>query len=359
MKRKKKEFSSRKSFSHRGTKCLNCGHPLDRSDIYCPHCSQLNSTKHLSFTDFFSEFLSSILVYDSRLRSTLKDLLFRPGVMSQNYIKGQRLKYANPFRFFLSVSIIFFLMKGVLGMVTNSEEQKAYELDTQDSEERMSSIFEIDDDDILFYNKKDSITAERLGIPFYYSEKVLDSLPFSESYGNRVSLYLYYYHLKREESSKALLSLNQNGTLINNWLYARTVAFYKIFYDPVSFVKYILPNVPFFLFFFTPLFAFFFWLIYSKSQFSYMEHVIFIFHIFSFIFLALLIFLIPNFFLNNFLGYLLFLIIGPVYFYLALKKFYGQSKLVTLIKFVFLSIIFNIGFFVASILFVAASAAIY
>ena len=156
MKRKKKEFSSRKSFNHRGTKCLNCGHPLDRSDIYCPHCSQLNSTKHLSFTDFFSEFLSSILVYDSRLRSTLKDLLFRPGVMSQNYIKGQRLKYANPFRFFLSVSIIFFLMKGVLGMVTNSEEQKAYELDTQDSEERMSSIFEIDDDDILFlYIRKD------------------------------------------------------------------------------------------------------------------------------------------------------------------------------------------------------------
>ena len=76
MKRKKREISSgRKSLQYRGTQCLNCEQPLDISDVYCPYCSQLNSNKQLSAKDFFGEFINSIVVYDSRLRNTLKDLL--------------------------------------------------------------------------------------------------------------------------------------------------------------------------------------------------------------------------------------------------------------------------------------------
>src|SRR5690606_1409347 len=117
MKRKKGEVSSgRKSSRYRGNKCLNCEQPLDISDVYCPYCSQLNSKKQLSAKDFIGEFITSIVVFDSRLRNTLKDLLFRPGVITRNYVKGQRLKYANPFRFFLSVSIIYFLLSGFIGI---------------------------------------------------------------------------------------------------------------------------------------------------------------------------------------------------------------------------------------------------
>src|SRR5690554_1259396 len=103
MKRKGKVSNRRKSLQYRGTSCLNCQQPLDISDVYCPYCSQMNSNKPLSAADFFFEFLNSLIVFDSRLRNTLKDLLFRPGIITRNYTKGQRLKYANPFRFFLSV----------------------------------------------------------------------------------------------------------------------------------------------------------------------------------------------------------------------------------------------------------------
>ena len=106
--------SSRKAEKFRSNKCLNCNHNLELTDIYCPSCSQLNSTKQLSIKDFFGEFLSSIFTYDSRLRYTLKDLLLKPGIISKNYVKGQRLKYANPFRFFLSVSITYFLLQGIV-----------------------------------------------------------------------------------------------------------------------------------------------------------------------------------------------------------------------------------------------------
>lgn len=126
----KKDIASngRKSTQYRGTKCLNCGQPLDKSDVYCPYCSQLNSNKHLTLKDFFAEFLSSILVYDSRLRNTIKDLLFRPGVMTRKYVNGQRLKYANPFRFFLSVSIIYFLLEGLIGFINPSDQSNVIKI---------------------------------------------------------------------------------------------------------------------------------------------------------------------------------------------------------------------------------------
>ncbi len=360
MKRKKQKFSSRKSLRYRGTECLNCGQPLDRSDAYCPRCSQLNSTKSLTAIDFFSEFLSSILVYDSRLRSTLKDLLFKPGVISKNFIKGQRLKYANPFRFFLSVSIIFLLMNGILNLVTSSDSTMSLNLNLPPSESRQSKFLELFSEGASYVNKKDSITAQSLGIPLYFSERVLDSMTFSEGYNNRSSLYLFYqFHHKEESPNVALKNLGHDDTSANQWLYARAIAWNKIMYDPNGFINYVVSKFPFFLFFFTPFYAIFFWLFYSRKKYTYMEHMIFIFHIFSFIFLAMLIFLIPDYFMESLFTKLLFAIIGPLYFYLALKKFYGQSKLVTFIKFVFLSFIFIIGFFLATLFFVAASAAIY
>src|SRR5690554_1400176 len=128
MKSKKQRFRSRKSRRYRGTECLNCSHPLDRSDVYCPYCSQLNSNKQLSVRDFLAEFLGSVLVYDSRLRHTLRELLFHPGQITRNYVAGQRLKYANPFRFFLSVSIIYFLIKGFFGAGDPSERKSLSEI---------------------------------------------------------------------------------------------------------------------------------------------------------------------------------------------------------------------------------------
>ena len=98
----------------RGKVCLNCETNLDLSDRYCPNCGQLNSTKKLSFNDFFNEFFGSIFAYDSRLYRTLNVLVFRPGRISTEYIQGKRARYANPFRFYLSVSIIFFILYGLV-----------------------------------------------------------------------------------------------------------------------------------------------------------------------------------------------------------------------------------------------------
>lgn len=365
MKRKKKEFSSgRKSLQYRGTKCLNCEQPLDMSDVYCPYCSQLNSNKQLSAKDFFGEFINSIVVYDSRLRNTLKDLLFRPGVITRNYVKGQHLKYANPFRFFLSVSIIYFLLNGFIDIFQGTSENSLVNLKTPPRKsfnlDSLAQNISTTTSDAIRY--ADSVEAQKEKEPIQYlSDKELDTMPFMESYFERISLYNEFYDTyKIKDANVALDSLHHRNTSFNRWVYSKNTTIEKIKENPKAFMNYILTKIPFFLFFFTPFFALFFWLIYSWKKYTYVEHMVFIFHIFSFIFLAMLIFLIPDLIIGEqvLLG-ILFVFIGPFYFYKALRNFYKQGRLLTLIKFVFLNIVFGIGLTFSALIFIAASAAFY
>lgn len=362
MKTKKKKFSSRKSLQYRGTECLNCGQPLDRSDVYCPFCAQLNSKKQLSFRDFFEEFLGSILVYDSRLRHTLRDLLFKPGQITKNYTSGQRLNYANPFRFFLSVSIIYFLVKGIFGGADPSDTNSLIKISNSDKEAGIPSASPSIPPDIFVSDLQgDSIKAKKLGIPIYYPEKMLDTIPYIESQVERSSLYLgYHYKYPSTTAVDALDKLEHTNSFKNRWLYSRMIAVKKINDDPSDFIEFFSVKMPFFLFFFAPFFALFFWLIYSRKRYTYMEHMIFIFHIFSFAFLVKLIITIPELIIGStILDWPILFLLASVYFYLALKRFYGQRHLLTSIKFVFLVFIFNIGFLIALMMFVTGTAAIY
>jgi len=99
----------------RGTECLNCGHPLELSDRYCPSFSQANSTKHLSVRAFFEAFFAEIVNLDTRLFKTLFTMIRWPGKISLDFIEGKRKTYANPFRLLLSVGIIYFLMISLSG----------------------------------------------------------------------------------------------------------------------------------------------------------------------------------------------------------------------------------------------------
>ena len=371
--------NSRKAAIYRGVLCLNCGQPLDLSDKYCSYCGQLNTTKQLSLKDFFSEFIGSVLTYDSRLRYTIKDLLFKPGTITRNYAKGQRLKYANPFRFFLSVSIIFFLISSLLTTINKGSSPFVDMKNTSDDTAVADSIITAND---VFRNsdfKKDipkmsftdsTMILENDTIPLsnendkelkYLNESDLDTLNWTNSMVERFVLYnRFYEQTEIKDAATALDSLKHKNTRFNRWVYEKNSAIDRIKEKPFEFLNYMLGKVPFFLFFFTPVFALFFWLIYSKKKFTYMEHMIFIFHIFSFIFLGLLICLLPDLLIGaDIFSSILVGIIGPFYLYKALRNFYKQGRLLTLIKFVFLNVFFFISANVAALIFFAITAAVY
>jgi hypothetical protein len=369
--------SGRKAAKYRGAECLNCRQPLELSDLYCSYCGQLNTTKQLSLKDFFGEFIGSVFTYDSRLRYTIKDLLFKPGRITANYVKGQRLKYANPFRFFLSVSIIYFLVQSLISSVTGERQfivDESKDRIAVDSLLNPNNIVLAPNSDTILENLamvSDTLIIDKDTIPLklnkdpkdfeYISEEDLDTIAWTERTMKRVILYRSFYEAHEIKDTKvALDSLKHRDNRLNRWIYEKNDAAERVIANPYGFLDYMMGKVPFFLFFFTPLFAFFFWLIYSKKNYTYIEHMVFIFHIFSFIFLAALIIIIPDSFVEGgTLLAILFGLIGPFYFYKALRNFYKQGRLITIFKFVFLNIVFAISATSAALLFFAISAAIY
>lgn len=346
--------NSRKATKYRGVTCLNCNQPLDLSDVYCSYCGQLNTTKKLSFGDFFREFFSSIINYDSKLRFTIKDLLFKPGKISKNYIEGKRSRYANPFRFYLSVSIIYFLIQGLVLMV--EKENNFIHLNKKENEKVVA--INLDKDTI----KVDSTSLNTSTLPYeYIKESSLDTLGYLDKQFTKWSYFQDFYDKTQiSDPDLALDSLKYKKTGFNKWLYSKNNSVKKIEEDPISFLSYLQSKVPFFIFFFAPIYALFFWLIYAKKKYNYMEHLVFIFHIFGFVFLALLICLIPEFLLKtDFLSGIFFVIIGPFYLYKALRNFYKQSRIITLIKFVILNITFLLSITFIALLFFSITAAAY
>lgn len=380
---------SRKAMQYRGVECLNCAHPLDLTDRFCAYCGQLNTTKRLTIIDFFNEFILSVFTYDSRFRHTLKDLLFKPGTITRYYVNGKRFHYANPFRFFLSASIFYFIILGALSLFNEGNPNPIDDnggisngINVTDSIPNIDQINlppvlgkEMEDklnEDIkkvvTEYNegtrearaKKDSIVNKYTYE--YMSEKELEDKDYISKVANKVKLFSDFYRTtKISNTKKALDSLKYSHSKTNIWLYDKNEVYERVEKNPVRFIQYLASKTPFFLFFFAPLFALFFWLIYSKKKFNYMEHLVFIFHIFSWVFVILLICLPIDSLLktSNLLAGILLSLIGPFYFYKALRNFYKQNRFMTLIKFVFLNVVFMISTSLFALVFFALTAAFY
>jgi hypothetical protein len=101
--------------------CQNCKTPLPNLEEYCPNCGQLNHDLKIPLKHLFLEILESTFHFETTFWVTLKNLLFFPGKITKEFIAGKRATYMNPFRMYVFVSIIFFLL---LGKLTNNSKQE-------------------------------------------------------------------------------------------------------------------------------------------------------------------------------------------------------------------------------------------
>lgn len=363
-----KNIRSKKKF--RGTTCLNCDHPLDISDQYCPNCGQLNSTKKLSFDDFFNEFFAGIFAYDSRLRKTLVTLIFYPGKISRDYIQGKRVRYANPFKFYLSASIVFFIAwnfsndLGDLKLKADSNSRKIEELSDQEFTQLREELNEIPaiansnlNIDSLFNRQRNN---DRTYLEKYISQEGLDSLGTFRSFTPQTQLYHQFYEQTNIlHPGPALDSLHHLDTRYNQWVYKKVVDFSTVVADPKIFWDYLVGKLPFIIFFFLPVFALFIWLLYVRKKYNYMEHLIFAFHVqTTFFIIAGCDLLLSWIFKTDSLTGMMALIF-LIYLYKAMRKFYNQSRFKTIVKFIILNGIFLILAVIAAMFSLVASFAIF
>lgn len=93
-------------------RCKNCGTAL--ADRFCSNCSQAADVHVPSTLELMHDMMEGLTHSDSRLWRTLKYLWYSPGRLTQEFVAGRRLAYLPPFRLYLVLSVIFFLLASSL-----------------------------------------------------------------------------------------------------------------------------------------------------------------------------------------------------------------------------------------------------
>lgn len=121
-----------------------------------------------------------------------------------------------------------------------------------------------------------------------------------------------------------------------------------LFRSPNQLVSKVLKYLSWAFFLLLPIFAFILKLAYIRHKYNYMRHLVFSIHIHAFVFVVLTILVALHLIFSNLPEIISFIlvILMPLYFIIALKKFYGQSMIKVFLKFLFVSVAYNIVFIV-------------
>lgn len=90
------------------THCENCGTEL--KGPYCHACGQHDFEFHRSFWHVFLEALENFFHFDSKFFRNIVTLLFRPGALTADFNAGKRASQMPPFRLYVFTAFVFFLL---------------------------------------------------------------------------------------------------------------------------------------------------------------------------------------------------------------------------------------------------------
>ena len=298
--------------------CLNCGTALGGQ--YCGNCGQRAASRLISVWELLKDAFGDLLELDSRLWRTLIPLISRPGKLTRDYLEGRRARFMPPFRMYLVLSIVFFL--------------------------------------IAFFDPR-----EELGFLFEPAAETTSAIQESENDAGEGG--------EAEEASRDTTVSFTDGDSTSNcdmddidnadfpeWLKSRlTKERLKVMCDRIiaddgrAFLKKLLDNVPAALFVLLPLMALVLKVLYPLSKRYYVEHLLFVVHYHAFVFLILTLQIL--FARLGSLAHVLETPIDvtifaasvyvPVYLYKALRRVYGQGQLFTTLKFLILTFAYFAG----------------
>ncbi|MBS1663591.1 MAG: DUF3667 domain-containing protein [Bacteroidetes bacterium] len=357
--------------------CLNCGAAVE--ERYCSHCGQENTEPKESVGHLIGHFFADVTHFDSKIFTTLKDLVFRPGFLTREYAAGKRTSYLNPIRMYIFISAMFFLV-----MFAGSDE---HEGGMKDESEHATNVYRQQVADSLRYaageaggmEREDEAHGEgarfRKGVDTVWLKDSLrrlfniemarrldtvekmkageESMFFSFGSGGKIVIDITenkYQSLQQYDSAQARMPDSSKNTGIFGWAIRRAV---KMKEDrgrsKIRIEKNLQHTIPKVMFVLLPLFALFTGWFYSRKKYYYVQHAIFSIHFHSFIFLLFLVVLLVARLIENDawklgLSGIAWLLVF-VYLVAALKGMYGQSFWWSLLKGVGISLLYLVAIF--------------
>ena len=334
--------------------CLNCGTIVQGH--YCQHCGQENIEPKETFWHMVTHFFYDITHFDGSFFVTLKDLLFKPGFLSKEYMKGRRKTYLHPIRMYVFTSAVFFLvfysifsakdindtLSGTSGLndaMLKSKEEALAKAKTKVDSIKVNEAFAL----VGLNNEQKPKVNDTINVMV----KGNNGEGVNVSFGNDVD---DYKSVEQYDSVQKSLPEGKKDNWFKKMFTRRGVAINVKYHGDqskigVSLWDKFIHSFPYLLFVSLPLYALFLKLLYiRRKQFFYADHGVFLIHLYVFTFILLLVYFcidkIADITEWRWLGIIqgILMLMGMVYAIRAMKYFYEQRWGKTILKF----IIFNI-----------------
>ena len=328
--------------------CLNCGTELRGQ--YCGSCGQRARGRLISLWELLQDAFGDLFEIDSRLWRTLIPLLIRPGRLTLDYLEGKRARYMPPFRMYLVLSVVFFVVaffdpQDDLSLLFEPEPPPTPEETAEKREEAQAEVNEVlnelAEEGILTPDQvdeaKEATGDDDLNVTIYGDDEgglnfQIDPETGDCEFSGQEDLPDWLKRRLTKERLEATcerIGADEGKTLVN----------------------LVLDNIPIALIVLLPFMALVLKALYPLSRRYFVEHLLFFIHFHSFFFLILTLQILFSRFagfihLPEAIGILVLVAASfyiPVYLYKAMRLVYGQGHILTFIKYITLVVAYTAG----------------
>lgn len=340
--------------------CLNCGAALHGR--FCHYCGQENIEPKDSFWHLVTHFVYDIIHFDGKFFSTLKSLLFKPGFLSHEYLRGRRADYLHPIRMYVFTSAFFFL-------IFFSFYQKEEEINIQEKKDTAASVLTKLEKQKKRLEKsmtttsaiiamgaiKEQIRKTEADIEMLKRDSTLvdnvNSLPkggFTIVSFDDTKVYASLNSVREYDSLQASLPEEKRDNYFVRKIERQNIHLREVYKgDSKASLKAVTNKFihlfPQMLFVSLPLFGLLLQLLYvRRKQFYYVNHIIYSIHLYCAVFIIILVGLWLNSIITaithdeqDWIGSV-FTLSGFFYLYKSMRNFYEQRRAKTILKYVLL-----------------------
>lgn len=304
--------------------CRNC--KTEFAGNFCPQCGQSTKDYERPLLSLIRDLVTDVFSFDTRFWKTILATFFMPAQLITNYVEGKNVRYMPPFRLYLFVSFIFFIL---LNVVTNRFFQTNGSISGQIG--KAASVL----DSIQQQAAADSLIKEinqNIGEGLLQNSDSLAPI-ILDSNSNSDGIHLSIGNTQKDISSEELVA--RFNTIAQN-----PSAYFEKFSNYISWT----------LFFLMPILGFIFWLFFRRNKKFYISHFLFALNQHTVLFfLASLVMTLhllwPNSTNQSFWS--LFLLL-PIMTYLGAVQLFGYGWVRTIFKLLITGFLYSILVLIAS-----------
>lgn len=331
--------------------CLNCSALLEGP--YCHRCGQKHKPHRESFWHIFVHFLGDFLHFDSKVFRTFRPLIFKPGQLARDYVDGRRVRYLDPIRMYVFLSIVFFFL---FFWTTKQDKELAPEKTTKtQSSGSPSAPAKTDSLSLPVWEPTDSTSADSAAAPYAavpdtaLTMAMRDSL-IADTSALRQGAQTVAEYRREQDSLPAeerdgfiLRQFKEKGLKLKEASERNDKQILKSMGD--NFLK----NLPKLFFLLLPVIALILKLLYIRRKIYYTDHFFFSVFFYCFVFTVYSLTIPLDHWLGLDLGFWMFWA-SAIYLLVAMKRFYGQSWRRTTVKMFLLAGMFSVALILAVII---------